>query len=302
VLNSDQWFTEICSEQGTAFSLKTAALLHEEQSRYQKIQIFQTESFGNLMVIDGFIMLSTRDNFIYHEMMAHPAIAYHGHAQRVLIVGGGDCGTLREALKHDTVSEVVQVEIDERVTRLAESYFPELTSSNGDPRANLQFTDAIKWVEEAPAGHYDVIIIDSTDPVGPAEGLFQQSFYRACYQALSDEGILVHQSESPLFHTNLINDMHEAMYQAGLKDIKLLLFPQCVYPSGWWSATLAARPGKLRPPENTGCAFETDYFSAGTLMAAGQIPPFVMNNMKRVLNNGPIDTSDHEAHKTRRSL
>ncbi|MFQ5489058.1 MAG: polyamine aminopropyltransferase, partial [Gammaproteobacteria bacterium] len=127
------WFTEICEEGGSAFSLKIKGKLHEEQTPYQTIAIYETETFGNLMVIDGFVMLSSRDNFLYHEMLAHPALFTHDNPRRVLIIGGGDCGTLREVLQHQEVEEVWQVEIDERVTRLAERYFPELCAANDDP-------------------------------------------------------------------------------------------------------------------------------------------------------------------------
>ena len=123
-LDDANWFTEVCDEGGTAFSLRIREKLHEEQSDYQHIAIYETETYGRLMVIDGFIMLTDRDNFLYHEMMSHPALYTHPAPRRVLIIGGGDCGTLREVLKHPEVERADQVEIDERVTRLAEEYFP----------------------------------------------------------------------------------------------------------------------------------------------------------------------------------
>ncbi len=237
----DNWFTEICEEGGTAFSLQIKAKLHEERTAYQRIAIYETAQFGNLMVIDGFVMLSQRDNFFYHEMLAHPALFTHPRPRRVLIIGGGDCGTLREVLKHQDVEHVVQVEIDERVTRLAEEYFPELCESNGDPRAQLHFGDGIQWVAEAADGSVDIIIVDSTDPIGPAEGLFTEPFYRQCRRILTPEGILVQQSESPLLHMDIIAAMRNAMTAAGFHSVQTLHFPQCVYPSGWWSATMAGK-------------------------------------------------------------
>jgi len=135
------WFTELCDEAGSAFSLRIRAKLHEEQTPFQKIEIYETTDFGNLMVIDGFIMLSSRDNFLYHEMMSHPVLFTHPAPKRVLIIGGGDCGTLREVLRHPDVETVEQVDIDERVTRLSEIHFPELCEANDDPRAHLHFAD-----------------------------------------------------------------------------------------------------------------------------------------------------------------
>ncbi|MGD8827221.1 MAG: polyamine aminopropyltransferase, partial [Gammaproteobacteria bacterium] len=202
-LDDKHWFTEPVPEAGLAMSLKVTDKLHEEQSDFQRIEIYETEGFGTLMVIDGFVMLTDRDNFVYHEMMSHPALFTHERPRRVAVIGGGDCGTLREVLRHPEVEEAWQVEIDERVTRLAEKFFPELCDSNNDPRARLLFDDGIKWVADAEPGSLDVIIVDSTDPIGPAEGLFNEAFYRSCHRALGEGGILVQQSESPLLHLNL---------------------------------------------------------------------------------------------------
>lgn len=178
-------------------------------------------------------------------MMSHPALYTHPQPDNVLIVGGGDCGTLKEVLKHPEVKRAQQVEIDERVTRLSEQYFPSLCESNNDPRAELHFVDGIKWVNECEPGLYDVIIVDSTDPIGPAEGLFNEAFYRDCHRALGEQGILVQQSESPLYHVKLINAMRHAMRRAGFEQLHTLDFPQPVYPSGWWSATMAGKGAVL---------------------------------------------------------
>ncbi|MEJ2576160.1 MAG: polyamine aminopropyltransferase, partial [Gammaproteobacteria bacterium] len=172
----EQWVTEVCEECGSAFALKQRAKVHEEQSDFQKIEVFETTKWGNLMLIDGFTMVSTRDNFLYHEMMAHPVLFAHAAPARVAIIGGGDCGTLREVLRHREVREVTQIDIDERVTRVAERYFPELCESNADPRARLMFVDGIKWIADAEPASLDVIIVDSTDPIGPGEVLFTDAF------------------------------------------------------------------------------------------------------------------------------
>jgi spermidine synthase len=240
-LDPDHWFTEECEEGGSAFSMKVREKLHDERTGFQRIEIYATEYFGNLMVIDGFIMLSARDNFLYHEMMSHPALYSHPDPRQVVIIGGGDCGTLKEVMKHPDVQHGLQVEIDERVTRLSEEFFPELCVANNDPRAEFLFGDGIRWMKEAPPGSVDVIIVDSTDPIGPAEGLFTEAFYRDCHRALGDEGVLVQQSESPMYHMDILNPMRKAMTAAGFSDVQTLFFPQPVYPSGWWTATMAAR-------------------------------------------------------------
>ena len=235
----NNWFSEVCEESATAFSLQVSEKLHEEQTPYQKIEILETKKFGTLMVIDGCIMLTDRDNFLYHEMMSHPVLFTHPRPENVLIIGGGDCGTLREVLLHDTIKKAWQVEIDERVTRLSEQYFPQLCSANDDPRAELLFVDGIKWVQDADSQSVDIIIIDSTDPIGPATGLFSAPFYKQCHRVLKPNGLLIQQSESPLIHMRILKEMYQAMDESGFADVKTLSFPQPVYPTGWWSATMA---------------------------------------------------------------
>lgn len=273
----DDWFTEISEDAGSAFSLRLRERLHEERTPFQTIAIYETQGFGRLMVIDGCTMLSSRENFLYHEMMAHPALFTHPEPRRVAIIGGGDCGTLREVLKHPEVEEATQIDIDERVTRLAERYFPELTASNDDPRARLLFDDGIQWVRQAEPGSLDLIIVDSTDPVGPAEGLFSRAFYADCLRALGPGGILVQQSESPLYHLHILREMHASMRAAGFADTKTLFFPQIIYPSGWWSATLARKGAAIdgfRAEAAESRVFETLYYNADVHRGALAEPEF----------------------------
>lgn len=276
-MNPSEWFTEQHSDAGSAFSLKIKKKLHEEQSEFQHLEIYETETFGNLMIIDGCTMVSTRDNFFYHEMMSHPALFTHPDPKRVWIIGGGDCGTLREVLKHPSVEQAVQIDIDERVTRLAEIYFPELCESNNDPRADLKFIDGIKWVKDAEPNSVDIIIVDSTDPVGPALGLFSEEFYRDCFACLSENGMVVQQSESALYHMKLIGEMRDAMSNAGLSHLQTLFFPQCLYPSGWWSATIAGKGdlSKFREADSANKPFDTTYYNIDIHKAALAQPEFV---------------------------
>jgi len=276
--DSSDWFTEYDEGGGSAFSLRLRAKVHEEETPFQKIAIYATTDYGHLMVIDGCTMLSDRDNFIYHEMLAHPALFSHRAPRRVAIIGGGDCGTLREVLRHRSINEAVQVEIDERVTRLAEQYFPELTAANKDPRARLRFEDGIAWVRAAPPERLDLIIVDSTDPVGPAEGLFSAPFYADCLQALGPGGLLVQQTESPLYHRELLGATRRAMCEAGFAAVKTLLFPLPIYPSGWWSATVACKDGPVdgfREGEVRERPFATRYYNAEVHRAAFAVPEFL---------------------------
>jgi spermidine synthase len=272
MLPSDRnWFTEVCSESGSAESWAIEAHLAREISDYQTIDVYRTSHWGNLMVIDGFVMLSSRDNFIYHEMLVHPALFSHPHPRRVLIVGGGDCGTLREVLRHAAVERCTQVEIDEQVTRLAEKFFPELCERNADPRAQLIFDDGLAHVKNLEPGSVDVIIVDSTDPIGPAEGLFGPEFVADCFAALADGGLYLQQSESPLIHRRLIDGIRDNMEAAGFDTIRTLGFPQPCYPSGWWSVTQARKGGDIQPadPERFAASgIETRYYNPGVHVGA----------------------------------
>jgi spermidine synthase len=239
----DEWFTEKVEDIGCAFSLRIKDRLHYEQSRHQKIEVYQTDTFGRLLVLDGCTMVSDRESFIYHEMMVHPAVFSHGNVLRVVIIGGGDCGVLREVLKHSAVKQVAQIDIDERVTRVSEEYFPDLCSKNADPRVQLVFQDGLQWMLDADANSVDVIIVDSTDPAGPGEALFDRAFHEACLKALAEGGLLVQQSESPLLNMPLIERIYGQLDNAGYSAVRSIFFPAVIYPGGWWSATLALKDG-----------------------------------------------------------
>jgi len=279
------WFVETFTAGGCSFGLQINQLLHQETTPIQTISIYDTQTFGNLMVIDGCIMLTTRDNFLYHEMMTHPALLTHSQPKKVAIIGGGDCGSLYETLKHSSVESVIQIEIDERVTRLAERYFPELCQSNHDSRAQLLFQDGIDWIMQQPPASLDVIIIDSTDPVGPAEALFSDRFYTACYQALATGGVLVQQTESPLLHgTSIIGQAHADLKSAGFNSVRSLYFPQPVYPSGWWTATLATKHGDATQFRQSQPPHSTKYYSPAIHQSALACPPFMQQLIDQAVN------------------
>jgi spermidine synthase len=276
-MTETSWRYENFEPSGSAIGFRITGKLDEMQSPFQKIEIFETSDWGNLMLIDGAVMLTTRDNFLYHEMMSHPALFTHADPRHVVIIGGGDCGTLREVLRHPGVERAVQCDIDEQVTRMAEKWFPELCDSNSDARAQLLFDDGIAYMANCAPASIDIVIVDSTDPVGPAEGLFNQAFYASCFRALKDDGILVQQSESPLVLLELIKAMRAEMRKAGFTIFKTLPFPQPCYPTGWWSATLAKKAGdfKFRKVDARAKTFETKYYSADIHHGALTLPPFV---------------------------
>lgn len=276
---TQEWFTETQENDGVAFSLAVHERLHEERSAYQHIEVFETTHWGRLLVLDGCVMLTERDEFFYHEMMAHPALFAHRDPRNVAIVGGGDCGILREVLRHDSVERATQVELDERVTAVARQYFPGLCTGADDERAQLLFTDGIEWVREVEDEALDVLIVDSTDPVGPAEALFTQAFLTEARRTLSPGGLLVQQSESPLLHReSVIEPFQHAAREVGFDGVKTLCFPMPSYPSGWWSATLLVNggdPGNFREEDAQEFTFPTRYYNADIHRAALATPQFL---------------------------
>jgi spermidine synthase len=278
-LRDDQWFTEVFDSHGSAFSLKISEKLLDVHSQYQHLEVYATETYGNLMVLDGCVMLTDRDNFLYHEMIAHPALFTHQDPKRVVIIGGGDCGTLKEVLRHPGVEKVTQIDIDEEVTKASERFFPSLVEANNDPRAELLFADGVKWVDDAPDESIDVLIIDSTDPVGPAEGLFKTDFLKRCHRILKSGGVMVQQSESPLYHSgSIIRELRRDMLEAGFDSVATLPFPQPVYPSGWWSVTLAGKAldvNMFREQAAASHDLPLEYYSVDAHRGALVLPPFM---------------------------
>ena len=269
------WFTERDGLSGSAFSLEITDRIHDEQSSLQRIEVYETRTFGRLLTLDGVIMLSDRDQFIYHEMIAQPALCMHPQPNHVAIIGGGDCGTLQQVALHDRVQHIDLVEIDERVVRVSERFFSYLCTANTDPRVHMHFSDGIAWCEQQAESSLDVILVDSTDPVGPAEGLFREPFFRSVHRSLKPQGLMVQQSESPLLHQDIILQMHKRLRSVGFSDVKTLLFPLCVYPSGWWSATIAAKDGVIPVTPLIIPDFPFHYYNNDIHQAAFALPAFL---------------------------
>jgi|SRR5690554_1980883 spermidine synthase len=225
---------------GITFGLND--ILFSRQSAYQKVQVLETDAHGRVLTLDGLVMLTERDEFVYHEMISHPALCLLKDAERVLVVGGGDGGTVREILRHPSIKHVDLVEIDEMVINTSREFFPTVSSAFDDPRLNIRVQDGIAFVKATEAAAYDLVIVDSTDPVGFAEGLFGEDFYRDCARILTDRGILAAQTESPFdrsFHGTL-QDAHNLLNRL-FPQVHMYLASIPTYPFGTWSFTMATK-------------------------------------------------------------
>ena len=229
------------------YTYENTTVLHRETSDYQNIQVLQHPYFGKMLVLDDVIQLTERDEFFYHEMLVHPVLHAHPDPKHVLIIGGGDGGSLREALRHKGVESVTLAEIDPRVVAVSRDHFPTLRSGFEDPRAEVIFTDGIRHVE-APSRLYDAIIVDSTDPVGPAENLFAGDFYKAAEAALTSNGLFVTQSESLMFHSAFVSEVHNRL-KAAFSIADCYTQPLATYAGNWWTFSVGSKQPNPRSPQ-----------------------------------------------------
>jgi spermidine synthase len=272
------WFTEKHTE-NAQFSVKIQRQLHSEKSPFQQIDVFDTEEFGKLLTIDGVVMLTERDEFIYHDMITHVAMATNPDIKNVLVIGAGDGGTVRELTRYSNIEKIDMVEIDEVVVKVSKEFLPFTAAKLDDPRVNLYFEDGIKFVENKQ-NIYDLILVDSTDPIGPGEGLFTTEFYTNCYNALTEKGILVNQGESPYYSHNA-REMKRS--HAKIKKIfpiaKAYQYHIPTYPSGHWMfgfASKALDPTKdLNADRWNGLGLKTKYYNTDIHVGAFLLPNYV---------------------------
>ncbi|MBN1154230.1 polyamine aminopropyltransferase [candidate division KSB1 bacterium] len=237
------WITD--KDENIALSLRASGeVVYDQTSSYQRIRIYNSYGFGKTLTIDNMVMCTEKDEKNYHEMISHPAIFAHGNVKNVLVIGGGDGGTIREVLKHEAVENVTMVEIDEKVIEASRQYLPELSKEFDNKKLDLQIGDGIKYVDRSPAEAFDLIIIDGSDPVGPARGLFSEKFYENCKRILKKDGILVTQGESPIFNQAVFIELNGCLKKVfGNDHVEVSLFHIPTYPSGIWSFQIASKDG-----------------------------------------------------------
>jgi spermidine synthase len=243
----DGWFSEISPEMwpGQANSLEIREKLYDERSEFQHVQVFKTSTYGNLLVLDGCIQATERDEFAYQEMIAHlPLCAITQEPKRVLIIGGGDGGALREVTRHPYVEKVEMAEIDGMVPEVSKKFMPYMAKGFEDERASVMICDGVKFVEACEEGTYDCVIVDSSDPIGPASVLFEERFFRSVFKALKPGGVVCTQGECLWLHGDLIGDtleMCKKVFVGGSVSYAYCTIP--TYPSGQIGFVLASKPG-----------------------------------------------------------
>lgn len=281
----DLWYTENHQED-VKFSIKVKEHIHSEKSDFQQIDFFDSETFGKFFTLDGLMMVTEKDEFIYHDMISHIPMAVNPQIKKVLIIGGGDGGTAREILRYPSIEKVDMVEIDERVVRLCQKYLQKTACKlDNDDRLSLHFEDGLKFVQNADEGSYDLVLVDSTDPIGPGEGLFTYEFYNNCKRVLSEDGILINQHESPYYERDA-REMKRA--HSKIKETfpiaRVYQFHMPTYPSGHWLFGFASKKydpiEHLKKDEWNAFGLKTKYYNTDLHAASFMLPTYVKDELE----------------------
>jgi spermidine synthase len=269
------WYTEQEAEL-IKLSFRTEKVLFSGQSEFQKIDVVETVPYGRLLTLDGCTMVSDHDEFVYHEMISHIPALIHKNPKRVLVIGGGDGGTVTELTKHAGIEEIILCEIDGMVVDLCKQYFPNVARGLNDKRVKVNIGDGIAFIKKMK-GELDIVVVDSTDPIGPGEGLFSRDFYKSVAAALKPDGLMVAQSESPWFSKEILGRIQNNIL-GGFTHKKSYVGAIPTYPRGLWSWTVAANV-PFDPREFDRARFNKvksglKYLTEGGITAAFEIPMF----------------------------
>ncbi|UOY94541.1 spermidine synthase [Ectobacillus sp. JY-23] len=272
------WFTEKQTE-NFGITIKINRTLHTEQTDFQKLDMVETEEFGNMLLLDGMVMTSQKDEFVYHEMVAHVPLFTHPNPENVLVVGGGDGGVIREVLKHPSVKKATLVEIDGKVIEYSKKYLPEIAGELENPRVDVKVDDGFMHIAQSE-NVYDVIMVDSTEPVGPAVNLFTKGFYSGISKALKEDGIFVAQTDNPWFTPELITSVFKDVSEI-FPITRLYTANIPTYPSGLWTFTIGSKKhDPLEVSEERFHEIETKYYTKELHKAAFVLPKFVGDLIK----------------------
>lgn len=281
------WFSEKHTK-NVKFSIKVDKQLYSGMSEFQRIDVFQSKDFGRFLTLDGYMMLTEKDEFIYHEMITHVPMAVHPNIKDVLVIGAGDGGVMRELTRYPSIERIDMVEIDEMVVTVCKKYLKQTACAFDDKRVHLYFQDGLKFIRKCEDA-YDLIIVDSTDPFGPGEGLFTKEFYGNCYKALKEDGIMVNQHESPFYeedalamqraHKRIVESFHiSRVYQAHIPT----------YPSGHWLFGFASK--KYHPVKDLDAkrwkeyGLDTQYYNTNLHKGSFYLPNYVEDLLEDVEN------------------
>ena len=279
------WFSEKHTP-NVKLSIKVDRQLYSGKSEFQRIDVFDSPEFGRFLTLDGYMMLTEKDEFIYHEMIVHVPMAVHPKVRKVLVIGAGDGGVVRELVRYADLEQIDMVEIDPLVVEVCKKYLPQTACRLDDPRLHIYYEDGLRFVR-SKEDEYDLIIVDSTDPFGPGEGLFTREFYGNCYKALKEDGIMVNQHESPFYPEDAVacQRAHKRIVESfPISKVYQAHIP--TYPSGHWLFGFASKkyhPLKdLRETEWNMRSIRCQYYTTTLHKGAFYIPAYVEELLKNV--------------------
>lgn len=284
---TDMWFSEY-HDYDVKFSTEIKEVLVQEQTPFQYLQILKSDTFGTFMTLDGYIQVTEMDEFVYHDMISHPAMAVNPAIKRVLIIGGGDGGTAREISRYKHIEKIDMVEIDGAVVDACIKHLPVMsTVLTTEPRLNLIIGDGLAFVQDAPDNSYDLILVDSTDPFGPGEDLFTVEFYNNCNRVLSDDGILINQHEGAFYEGDVLQmkKAHSKIKQV-FPIAKVYGFNIPTYASGYWYFGFASKKYDplldLKADKWAEFGLDTKYYNADLHKGAFALPNYVKKILESV--------------------
>jgi spermidine synthase len=269
------WYSELHDGQ-SGLTVKVERIVESTQSEFQRIDVLETKDFGKMLVLYGSLMVCDKDNNAYNEMLAHVPLFAHPSPKEVLIIGGGDCGCLTEVLKHPEVGHCTMCEIDKEVVEVSKRHFPYLTTGLTDSRAHVVFQDGKVFIEKAK-NKFDIVLLDLSDPVGPAADLFQKEFHQKVHDRLNDDGIMVAQSESPFNNQRTVKSMYRNLREI-FPVVRMYTCFMPIYPSAFWSFAYCSK--KHDPLENFDAArwkklgLTTRYYNDEAHQGAFMLPQF----------------------------
>ncbi|MBU8933899.1 MAG: polyamine aminopropyltransferase [candidate division Zixibacteria bacterium] len=277
----DVWYRELHNGL-SGLTIKVDRIVESTKSEFQRIDVLETKDFGKILALYGSLMVCDKDNNAYNEMLAHVPLFAHPSPKEVLIIGGGDCGALTEVMKHPEVAHGTMCELDEKVVEVSKRHFPYLTKGLDDPRAKVLFQDGKVFVEDAKQ-RYDVILLDLSDPVGPAADLFQKPFHQRAFDCLNDDGIMVAQSESPYYNPKTVRALYANLREV-FPIVRMYTCFMPIYPSGYWSFAFCSK--KYDPLEDfdqkryNSLRLACRYYNADTHRGSFALPQFVTDLLK----------------------
>lgn len=276
------WFIEKDANE-LSFGYSVNKTLFEGKSPFQEVKVYETKAYGKMLVIDGFVMLTETDEFVYHEMISHIPMSYHKDPKDILVIGGGDGGTVRELVKYKGVESVTLCEIDKLVVDVSRKFFPKVAGELDHKKVTVKIGDGIDYVKNQE-NKFDVVLVDSTDPIGPGEALFTKEFYQGVAKALKPGGIVALQSESPWYEAKILNRIQENVSSA-FPIVKPYVAPIPTYPRGLWSWTMASHSEENFVKPNLDRFAEVKegmkYLTPSQVTNVFDIPPFLKEKLKK---------------------